>query len=579
MSSSDQVATEGVVSTTMADAERSGDFEDAEYDELLPSQRTDVLQAWLKRALFFGSVLMLLLVTFAAKFDTLQGEATLMQADVARNLSLGRGLRSLSVQPLSIALAPEEPDRVLYTPPAYSIILAAALKLFGVSDRAVALVALISLILTIALVFLIALRLFDERVAVGTVALLVITVPLLEHVVSGTEIPFLGLMVTALFGLLLWRSRSERQDSDWWPITASAIAVVCWLTRYEMIVLLPVLGIFWLYGGRERLWRRLLWTFVPFIIVGGLWTVRNSLIVGRPMVSAWSYYLLADTTLYPTTVATRLYEEFASHPWYVATEHPSLILDKLVRYMRQLYYAVPMLGNPFVTAFFFAGVLLASARRELSLAHWMIVLAMAMALPVLCLYVRDPMVLMAFVPVVTLLSVYAVASVADGMVEAPVQPDWDGAIGVPDRIRKYLGISGPLHGSGRAINFALVMLALVSAYPLMDYLFVQPNPQRSPLVGAAQQLAKRQYRILMSNEPEALSWYGGMASISVPASQMQLEALMKAGIKPDAIYLAPNPAAARIRFEGYRRVDDREVPGILWEPLPRNAAPMGVADE
>ena len=313
----------------MVEAQKLGEFDGLESDQPAHAPSTDLLQAWLKRALFFGAVLMLLLVTFAAKFDTLQGEATLVQADVARNLSLGRGLRSLSVEPLSIALAPEQPDRVLYTPPAYSIVLAGALRLFGVSDRVVALIGLICLILTIALLFIIALRIFDERIAVGAVAILVLSLPMLEHAITGTEIPFLGLMVPALFGLLLWWSRSERQQADWWPLAASAIAIVCWLTRYEMIVLLPVLGIFWLYGGRERLMRRLLWTFVPFIIVGGLWTVRNSLIVGRPMVSPWSYYLLADTTLYPTTVVTRLFEEFASHPWYVATEHPSLLLESL----------------------------------------------------------------------------------------------------------------------------------------------------------------------------------------------------------------------------------------------------------
>ena len=247
--------------------------------------------------------------------------------------------------------------------------------------------------------------------------------------------------------------------------------------------------------------------------------------------------------------------------------------------MRQLYFALPMLGNPFVTTFFLAGTILASARRDLSLVHWMLVLAMGLTIPVLSLYLRDPAVLMAFLPVVTLLAVRTLAQMVQGMLEAPVQPDWDGAIGIPDRIRKYLGISGPLHGTGRAVTFALVMLALVSAYPIADYLFAQPAPQRSPLIGTAQELAKRQYRILMSNAPEALSWYGGMASISVPASQKQLEALMTAGVKPDAIYLTPPPAAVRIQFEGYRRVEDPEIAGLLWEAIPENAATVGVAVE
>lgn len=66
----------------MVEAQKLGDFDGLESDQLVRAPSTDLLQAWLKRSLFFGSVLMLLLVTFAAKFDTLQGEATLVQADV-----------------------------------------------------------------------------------------------------------------------------------------------------------------------------------------------------------------------------------------------------------------------------------------------------------------------------------------------------------------------------------------------------------------------------------------------------------------------------------------------------------------
>lgn len=556
--------------TAADELDRREDEEDEEQEALL-RPKTDALQAWIKRALFVGAVLMLLLVTFAAKFDALQGEATLEQADVARNLAIGRGLRTLSVQPLSLALAPDEPDRVIYSAPAYPVVLSGMLRIFGISDRVIALTAMIFLMLTLALTFLICWRLFDERTGIAAVAVLVLTVPLLQHVVSGTEMAFLSLLITGLFGVLFWWTRSENQDSDWWPIAVGVIVALAWLTRYEMAMLLPVALIFWLFGGRERMGRRLLWTVIPFVLVSGLWTVRTSTIVGRPMVSAWSYYLLADTSLYPTTVVTRLYEEYPSHPWYVALENPRMMAEKVIRYFGQLYYALPMVGNPFVTAFFIVGTVIATMRRDLALLHWLTVVAMALIIVVLCLYLRTPGVLVCFVPVVTILAVRKLIEMLEGMAEPDVDLDWDGVVDPATRLRMWLGLTGPHTGSSRLVATGVVMLVLVAGYPLAEYLFLTPAPVRSPLIGTAQQMSKLGYRIVMSNVPETLSWYGGQSTVGVPASGLQLTAMREAGIVPDAIFLSPTPAALQIRFPGYRRVEREGIRGLLWEPAPPGA--------
>lgn len=543
-----------------------------EEPKALLKPKADALQAWIARGLFAGAVLMLLLVTFAAKFDALQGEATLEQADIARNVACGRGLCTLAVRPLSLALAPDEPDRVLYTAPAYPVILAGMLRMFGVSDRVIALTALLFLMLTLVLTFIICRRLFDERTGIAAVAVTVITVPLLQHVVSGTEVAFLSLLVTGLFGVLFWWTRSENQDSDRWPIAVGVIVTIAWLTRYEMAMLLPVVVIFWLFGGRKRMARRLLWTVIPFIIVAGLWTVRNSMIVGRPMVSAWSYYLLADTTLYPATVVTRLYEEFPHHPWYTALENPRMMADKFIRHFGRLYYALPMIGNPFVTAFFIVGTVMATVRRDLALLHWINVVAIGLIILVLCLYLPTPAVSVCFVPVITILAVRKLIEMLEGMAAPDVDTDWDGTVDIATRVRMRLGLTGPHTGSSRLVATGVVMMVLVAGYPLAEYLFLTPAPPRSPLIGAAQQMSKHNYRIVMSNVPEMLSWYGGLSTVEVPASGLQLTRMQEAGIVPDAIFLTPTPAALQIEFPGYRRVEREGIAGLLWEPAPPGEA-------
>jgi len=535
--------------------------------ETLPAPKADALQAFLKRAAFAGVVIMLLLVVFVAKFEFLQAESALEDADIARSIANGKGLRGLSLQPLNFALADDQAERVIYVPPLYPIVLAGGLRACGINDRAVALTSMVFLALTTGLAYLIALRFCDERTAVGAVALVVLTVPLLQHGVSGNEVAFLSFLVTGLFGLLLWWTRSENRASDWWPVGASAIVVACWLTRYEMAVLVPCLALFWLYSGRRRRWRRVLWTVVPFIAVAGLWTVRNSLLLDRPIVSPWAYYMLADTSLYPTTVILRLYKEFATHPWAVAFEHPGMMAEKFARNLRQLYYAIPMLGNPFVTAFFLVGVVMATARRQLALLHWCTLLAMALIVPVLCLYLRTPGLLVCFIPVVTILAVRELIQIVEGTIPPRARLEWDGAVRLSTRLRVWIGLIGPEADGSRLVVFGLLMMVLLAGYPLVDYLFVQPAPEPTPLVAAARALGDQGYQLVMSNVPDAVAWYGSVRAVEVPASSRQLAAMVQGGIRPDAIYLAPAPGALRMEFEGYERVERPGVVGILWEPV------------
>ena len=528
-------------------------------------RKLDRYREWFKRALLAGAVLMLLLIAFAAKFDALQAENVLEQANIARSLARGDGLRSPSTQPLSHSLAPDAPERVLYAPPAYPVMLAGVLKAAGAKDRAVGLTAVVFLILTLALVYLISVQFLDERVAMGAVVVCVLTVPYLQHVAAGTEIAFLGFLVTALFGLLLWWTRSVSKRSDWWPLGASLLIALCWLTRYEMLVLLPTVIVFWLHGSRRLRWRRVLLTVIPFALIAGLWIARNVQLLDRPIVSPWSYYLLGGTSLYTTSLITRIYEQFAPHPWAMALDHPGMITLKVLGNLRQLYYAIPNIGNAFITAFFLVGVVIASSRRQLALLHWCLLLAIALATIAAALYVGEASLLLCFMPLISMFAVRKLIEILEVMIQRRARVTRRGVNRAFERVRIWLGIRGPDQGTDRLVVFGLVMLCLLAAYPTADYLFLQPAAQRTPLVGAAQAVGKLDYGLVASNVPQALTWYGEVPTVGLPASAMQLNVMISDGIVPDAIYLVPTAASIQMRFEGFERVERPGVMGILWE--------------
>ena len=450
--------------------------------------RLDRYRAWLKRGLLAGAVLMLILVTFAAKFDALQIENVLEQANVARSVARGEGVSNPSTQPLSYSLSPDAPERVVYAPPGYPLVLAGVLRLSGTKDRAVGLTAVMFLILTLGLLYLICVQFFDERAAMGGLVICVLTVPYLQHVVAGTEIAFLSFLLMALFGLLLWWTRSVGKRSDWWPIAASVLIALCWLTRYEMAALLPAVILFWLHGSPRRRWRRVILTFVPFGLIAGVWTARNMLLLDRPIVSPWSYYLLSGTSLYTTTLVTRIYEQFAPHPWSMALDHPGMIVLKVLGNLRQLYYAIPNIGNPFVAAFFLVGVVIAPSRRELTLLHWSLLFAIALVVIALALYIADAGLLVCFMPLISVLAIWKLIEILEVTIQPRARLRRRGVGRAFERVRIWLGIHGPDQGTDRLVIFGLVMLCIVAAYPTADYLFLQPAARRTPLVGSAQAL-------------------------------------------------------------------------------------------
>ncbi len=530
-----------------------------------PQDRIALIQHLLGYAIFVGSVLTLILILFVAKFEFLSANSALSQAQMARNVATGEGLTTDVIRPLAVGLAGDRADQALFSAPLYPLVLSLPMRVMGAGDTVVGLTSMTFIVLTLVLVGVVAARVFSARVAVGSVALLALTVPFMQQGVSGDELAFLTLILTALFcALLLWRG-SPRQASAWWPIVVGLLVAMAWLTRQELLALLPAVIVFWLYADRPRFWKRTLWTLIPVIILGAPWIIHNSMVLERPITSAESYELLSDTTLYPDDSLVRKATPVPEHPWVLAARHPGMMYLKVRDRLPNLYHRIPLLGNPFVTALFIAGAVIATAKRRLSLVHWTTLLAIALTGLAIILYTNHLGILICFTPIVTMLAVFGFTDFVKGLDQQPPEAIVPSASRLTITLRRWTGLAPDVRGTGRLISFALVLLALVVAYPMADYMFVQPPARPNPVTEATALLGEEPYDLIMTDVPSAVAWYSGKQTLILPDSERQMEAIENAGFRPDAVYLRARPGLNPEMFPGFEWVERRDLPGILWE--------------
>lgn len=82
-----------------------------------------------------------------------------------------------------------------------------------------------------------------------------------------------------------------------------------------------------------------------------------------------------------------------------------------------------------------------------------------------------------------------------------------------------------------------------------------------------QSLHAQECRLIISNGPEPVVWYGNMRAVEVPVNSTQLTTLAREGIRLDATNLTPSPVGTHTEFAGYERVEWPGNVGLLWEPV------------
>jgi 4-amino-4-deoxy-L-arabinose transferase-like glycosyltransferase len=321
-------------------------------------------------------------------------------AQLARNIAQGKGYTTLFIRPFSMFLvkqhnletqgAPQfgkvadlaeirgmHPD--LANPPVYPVVLAGWMKLlpfnytitttkpfwsFGRSfwrfqpDFLIALFNQLLFLALIALVFLLARRLFDPAVAWLSAGLLLGTELLWRFSVSGLS----TMLLMVIFLGLVWcvvLLEQEARTPKWGTLgilvlagLSGAMVGLGGLTRYAFgWLIVPLLVFVVLFGGQRRVVLALI-AVAAFAIVMAPWIARNYSVSGKPFGTA-SYAIMENTMLFPESRLQRSQEPDLDRSF------PMAFWLKLNINLRQIVTnELPRLGGSWITAFFLVGLLI-----------------------------------------------------------------------------------------------------------------------------------------------------------------------------------------------------------------------------
>ncbi len=261
----------------------------------------------IKIGLYLLFILGVMVLYTATQFRGLKEMEAMDQAQVARNLMLGQGFTTKNIRPASMWYLIEHgpgnnpmirahPDVV--NAPLYPAVLAVAFKalqgyfvssggstIYLPEQRVIMPLGHVCTLVAGILLFVLARRLFDPRVALVGVTLFFVSDAVWEMSISGLSIPLATVLVLASCLLLLAgvRGREENRRAWRWAPLLALSAVFCglaFLTRYGLIVFAPAFALYvrWSFPWRGGRWAAGYLLIV--LLVATPWLVRNVQVSG-----------------------------------------------------------------------------------------------------------------------------------------------------------------------------------------------------------------------------------------------------------------------------------------------------------
>lgn len=340
-------------------------------------------------------------------------------AQLAHNIANGKGYTTLFIRPLSVYLVQEhnkgkpassplasDPAQIktmahpdLANPPVYPMVLAGLMKIWpfhyavdlksgfwardGIfwryqPDFVIGVFNQLLFFAVIAVTFLIALKLFDEKVA-QVVILLTLGCEVLWHFsASGLSTMLLLLIFLGLVWCVLKIEEMGRgQETDFiWILCFSGVAGILTgigaLTRYSFgWTIIPLTVFLILFSGPKK-WINTLVAFGLFAIVLAPWIARNFAVSGTPFGTA-GYAILADTSLFPGSELER-----TLNPDFTQAISFGLYWHKFLANFRPIIdNGLLNLGGNWVGVLFFAGLLLGFNRPAVRRMRYFLLMCLA----------------------------------------------------------------------------------------------------------------------------------------------------------------------------------------------------------
>ncbi len=334
-------------------------------------------------------------------------EATLVQADMGRQLARGQGFTTLVNYPQASAVLaargtrfdPAKPYPELYQAPLYSVVIAVGLRVlpaglreslfttasvppgggFG-ADYFLLGLNLLLFWLAAGLTFVLARRLFDVRTGWLAAGALLVSVPAWQQTVAVNGTPLLMVLALAAFWILARMEGEEGAGARFTPGWLAALGAVCgllFLAEYTAgaLVLVALGYVAWRLEGRAR-WTALALVAGVFLLVTVPWLARNLSLTGHPVALAAQNLALkaGDPTAEPAVQRALL-----------SAKLPSVELNKLgnkalTSLQENLKSRLWSGGGLWLTAFFVAGWLYGFRSAAANRLRWTFTAAIAVLL-------------------------------------------------------------------------------------------------------------------------------------------------------------------------------------------------------
>lgn len=274
-------------------------------------------------------------------------------AQVARNISEGKGFTTRMVRPFNVVLNKSEDIGLpeMNHAPAYPYAVALLFKVKNPCDQIVVWTSLGFLLLAVIATYLLGSLLFDWRVGLLAASVFATSLPVLKIALSGQEWTFAALCFTLLLYVIGLHHKSA-QNTNKLPgiiltIAAAVLLAVLYMTNRVMIFLaVPTAMYFAITGPRQRL--HLIAFLAAFIVLIGFGIYKNIEYTESPILGINAWDIMADSTAFPGDTLYRSTDSknlgFARTLLF-PMEHFSAFGEKLMRRTNDMISTlIPLIG-------------------------------------------------------------------------------------------------------------------------------------------------------------------------------------------------------------------------------------------
>jgi len=469
----------------------------------------------MRGSIFLVIALMAFGFYFLDQFRGFRDAESMEYAQLARNMSTGRGYTTSCVRPSDMWYLSQKAGNVfsaancqdIRNPPFFPAVLSLGFKIvrpsfdlksdspaFAPETRVIVPVCIFFTVMTVMILYLLALQLFGRQVAITSVLIFVLSKSVLDDSISGLPASLMAFLVTAVcYAAMNFRNAKDRKRPagllGYLFVITAILCAAAFLTSYKMSVLAPVIAFFMVAGFLRRGWMTagLFLVLVCFMI--SPWLARNWKVSGGVFGIA-PYTALHDTIIHR--------EDSFDRQTAPAVESSMVVKSLKRKFMSRFPEICEMnlrtMGNGLVICLFLVSVFHKFGRDDVDSLKWSVLAVIIFTAAVTAVFPEDSSgALKAYLPLVIIYGVAFFFTVLelDEFSDAGWKVVMTGVLVLVSALPAVFGIAGTAR----------------SAYP----------PYYPPFISYVSNLLKPEENIC-TDIPWATAWYGRRTSILLPQS-------------------------------------------------------------